>query len=102
MNTVFGLLKWLVKAALFFALFAFALNNQQEVVVHFVLGRQWQTPMVVVVLLSLAFGVVLGVLVMTPHWWRQRQQQKSASTPAVAADALPQPAAGAASIIDGH
>ena len=32
------LLKWVLKAAIFFTLFAFALNNQQDTTVHFFFG----------------------------------------------------------------
>ncbi|OYY53416.1 MAG: hypothetical protein B7Y54_03045 [Polaromonas sp. 35-63-240] len=35
-------LMWLLKAAIFFTLFAFALNNQQTVSVHFFFGTAWQ------------------------------------------------------------
>ena len=44
------LLVWLVRAFVFFTLFAFALNNQQVVGVHWFFGHQWQAPMVFVVL----------------------------------------------------
>ena len=36
---------WLLKAAIFFTLFAFALNNQQVVSVHFFFGTLWQAPL---------------------------------------------------------
>ena len=35
---------------IFFTLFAFALNNQQEVAVHWFFGLEWHAPMVIVVL----------------------------------------------------
>jgi lipopolysaccharide assembly protein A len=66
------LLKWFVKAAIFFTLFAFALNNQQEATVHFFFGTQWRTPLVLVVLIAFAAGLALGVLAMVPRWWRHR------------------------------
>jgi hypothetical protein len=37
-------LLWLLKAAIFFTLFAFALNNQQDATVHFFFGTQWRAP----------------------------------------------------------
>ena len=46
-------LLWLLKAAIFFTLFAFALNNQQTVTVHFFFGTFWQAPLVLVVLAKL-------------------------------------------------
>ena len=42
-------LVWLFRAFLFFTLFAFALNNSQEVVVHWFLGQSWRAPLVIVV-----------------------------------------------------
>ena len=64
---------WLLKAAIFFTLFAFALNNQQTVAVHFFFGTLWQAPLVLVVLVTFACGLSLGVLVMMPRWWKKRK-----------------------------
>jgi tetratricopeptide (TPR) repeat protein len=47
-------LLWLLKAAIFFTLFAFALNNQQDATVHFFFGTQWRAPLVLVVLTAFA------------------------------------------------
>ena len=65
-------LMWLLKAAIFFALFAFALNNQQDVTVHFFFGTLWRAPLVLVVLAAFAVGVVIGALGMVPRWWKHR------------------------------
>ena len=56
MKQLVWLLKWLLKAAIFFALFAFALNNQQDATVHFFFGTQWRTPLVLVVLAIARFA----------------------------------------------
>ena len=64
-------LMWLLKAAIFFTLFAFALNNQQTVAVHFFFGTLWQAPLVLVVLVTFACGLSLGILVMMPRWWKK-------------------------------
>ena len=66
-------LMWLLKAAIFFTLFAFALNNQQAVAVYFFFGTLWKAPLVLVVLAAFACGLALGVLVMTPRWWTKRK-----------------------------
>jgi uncharacterized integral membrane protein len=73
---------WLLRAFIFFALFAFALNNQQETVVHWFFGFEWQTRMVMVVLAAFAAGCAVGVLAMVPSWWRHRRvaQRQSAGT----------------------
>ena len=84
---------WLLKAAIFFTLFAFALNNQQDATVHFFFGTQWRAPLVLVVLTAFAAGVVVGVLGMVPRWWRHRMAARKAHA-AVAAP-LQAPAAAA-------
>ena len=78
MKRLLRLLQWLLKAAVFFTLFAFALNNQQDTRVHFFFGTYWQAPTVLVVLGAFALGVAVGVLGMVPRWWRQRQAARQA------------------------
>jgi lipopolysaccharide assembly protein A len=64
---------WGLRLFLFFVLFAFALNNAQDVVVHWFFGYQWRTPLVIVVLITFALGGAFGVLAMLPAWWKQRR-----------------------------
>jgi putative membrane protein len=78
MKNLARLLKWLLKAAIFFTLFAFALNNQQDAVVHFFFGTQWRAPMVLLVLSAFAAGLALGILGMVPRWWKHRVVAKKA------------------------
>ena len=78
MTLFFKLLQWVLKGAVFFTLFAFALNNQHEASVHFFFGTQWRSPMVLVVLAAFALGIVVGVLGMVPRWWRHRQLARKA------------------------
>ena len=66
---------WLLNAALFFVLFAFALNNQDSITLHLFFGRSWQAPLVLVLLIALAAGVALGVLVMLPAWLHARRMR---------------------------
>ncbi len=65
-------LTWLLKAAIFFTLFAFALNNQHAATVHFFFGTSWSGPLVLVVLAAFACGLVVGAAGMAPRWWRRR------------------------------
>ena len=69
-------LMWLLKAAIFFTLFAFALNNQQVVAVYFFFGTLWRAPLVLVVLAAFTCGLSLGVLVMMPRWWKKRRAHR--------------------------
>ena len=82
-------LLWLLKAAIFFTLFAFALNNQQDATVHFFFGTQWRAPLVLVVLTAFSAGLAVGVLGMVPRWWRHRTA--APPRPAAAAVAAPTP-----------
>lgn len=81
-------LLWLLKAAIFFTLFAFALNNQQDASVHFFFGTQWRAPMVLIVLCAFTLGLVVGALGMVPHWWRHRSAARRAQPPEAAAPAV--------------
>ena len=73
MNKLTRLLKWILKAAIFFALFAFALNNQQDATVHLLFGHRWRAPMMLIVLAAFTLGMGVGVLGMLPGWWSRRQ-----------------------------
>lgn len=98
MKNILWLLKWALKLAIFFTLFAFALNNQQTVTVHFFFGNQWHAPQVLVVLIAFAIGVAIGVLGMVPWRFKQRPQLQrteidpSASANPVASPTVVQPA----------
>jgi uncharacterized integral membrane protein len=67
------LIIWILKALVFFTLFAFALNNQHPASVKWFFGVEWQAPMVFVVLAAFAAGCALGVVAMVPDRWRARQ-----------------------------
>jgi putative membrane protein len=97
-------LLWLLKAAIFFTLFAFALNNQQDATVHFFFGTQWRAPLVLVVLTAFSAGLVVGVLGMVPRWWRHRAAARRAqgattagTVPAAPTSSAPAAATNAAS-----
>lgn len=67
---------WLLNAAIFFALFAFALNNQEAVTLHLFFGASWQAPLVLVLLMVLVLGVFMGVAVMLPLWLRAKKARR--------------------------
>ena len=85
MKQFLKLLQWTLNAAVFFTLFAFALNNQHEAKVYFFFGTQWRSPMVLIVLTAFALGLVGGVIGMVPRWWRQKQAAKSVQANTVTA-----------------
>jgi lipopolysaccharide assembly protein A len=70
---------WLLRALVFFGLFAFALNNQQIAHVNWFFGFESRAPMVFIVLAAFALGCALGVFSMVPAWWRHRRLVKQQS-----------------------
>ena len=91
MKQLVWLFKWLLKAAIFFTLFAFALNNRGDVTVQFFFGIGWTAPMVLVLLACFAAGLAIGVLSMVPRWWRQRSAAQRAKTLSTLVQAAPVP-----------
>ncbi|MGY4828333.1 LapA family protein [Sphaerotilaceae bacterium SBD11-9] len=89
------ILVWLGRAALFFLLLAFALNNQHEASLKWFFGQEWRTPMVFIVLSAFALGCVFGVLAMVPSWWQHRRaarrQQDDVPAPEAAEPRRPDP-----------
>ncbi len=75
-------LMWLLNAAIFFVLFAFALNNQDSVTLHLFFGASWQAPLVLVILAALVLGLFLGVAVMLPLWLRAKRARRLAASQA--------------------
>jgi uncharacterized integral membrane protein len=74
------LVKLILKATIFLALFAFALNNRSDATVHFFFGQRWNAPMVLIVLVAFCLGLALGILSMVPRWWGQRQVNRRSMT----------------------
>lgn len=74
---------WLLRAFLFFALFAFALNNQEPASVRWFFGIEWHAPMVLLLLIAFVAGCALGVVALLPSWWRYRReaQRQTAGPP---------------------
>ena len=67
---------WLIRAAVFFALFVFALNNRESSKISLFFGYEWQAPMVFIVLAVFALGVAFGIVAMVPSWWRHRRSAR--------------------------
>ena len=74
---------WLLRAFIFFTLFAFALNNQQTATVSWFFGQQWQAPMVIIVLAAFAAGCAVGVLAMLPGLRRRWRARGNVAPPVV-------------------
>lgn len=86
------ILVWLIRAALFFTLFAFALNNQHEAGIRWFFSHEWRAPMVIIVLAAFTLGCLVGGLAMAPSWWRHRRMARKHQVGAESADDLAGPA----------
>ena len=85
---------WLLRAAIFCTLFAFALNNQHESGIRWFFGYEWRAPMVFIVLAAFALGCAAGVFAMLPSWWRHRAgARRQVDVPVVDGDTRIPPAA---------
>jgi uncharacterized integral membrane protein len=87
-------LVWLFRAAVFFVLFAFALNNREEASIHWFFGQIWRAPMVLIVLAAFGLGCAFGIFAMVPSWWRHRRlsrnhMRRASDQAAVATPAAP-------------
>src|SRR6195952_5022222 len=83
------ILVWLVRAAVFFTLFAFALNNLDEATVKWFFGYVWHAPMVFIVLAAFGLGCAFGIFAMVPSWWRHRRLSRTQMRRASDQDAVP-------------
>lgn len=67
-------LNWVLRAVLFVALLGFAVKNDQPVTLRYFFGYEWQSSLVIVVLVFFAAGAVVGVLAMLGNVLQQRRE----------------------------
>ncbi|HEU0189250.1 MAG TPA: LapA family protein [Gallionella sp.] len=67
-------LSWLLRVFLFFALLGFAVKNDQPITLRYFFGYEWQSSLVVVLLLFFSVGTMIGVLAMLANVLRQRRE----------------------------
>ncbi|RFC37282.1 MAG: putative integral membrane protein [Candidatus Nitrotoga sp. SPKER] len=65
---------WLLRAVLFLVLLGFAMKNDQPVVLHYFFGYEWQSSLILILLLFFAVGVSVGVLAVLGNIFRQRRE----------------------------
>jgi putative membrane protein len=63
-----------LKASLFVVILSFALVNTDPVTVRYYLGMRWEAPLVAVLLLALAIGVLLGLLAALTQFVKLRRR----------------------------
>ena len=65
---------WLLRALLFIALLGLAVKNDQPVTLRYLFGYEWQSSLVVFLLLFFFVGAIVGVLAMLTSSLRQRRE----------------------------
>lgn len=63
-----------LKASLFVVILSFALVNTDPVTVRYYLGMRWEAPLVAVLLIALAIGVLLGLLAALTQFVKLRRR----------------------------
>ncbi|MHB0991087.1 MAG: LapA family protein [Burkholderiales bacterium] len=78
-----------LKIVLFLFLLSFAVKNSDVVVLRYYLGYQWQTPLVLVLLIFFALGTATGVMACLGYLFRQRRELQRLRLALAAASAIP-------------
>ena len=65
---------WALRIVLFIVLLGFAVKNDQPITLRYFFGYEWQSSLVVVLLLFFAAGTVVGVLAMFSNVLQQRRE----------------------------
>ncbi len=65
---------WVLRAALFIVLLGFAVKNDQPVTLRYFFGYEWQSSLVVLLLIFFAVGAMVGVLAMFVDALQQRRE----------------------------
>ena len=98
MRTLFRLIKATLGVTAFLMLLGFAVKNTDGVTVRYFLGLEWQAPLVFVLLMFFAMGMVLGVMASLGVIVGQKRQilglkrELRGRTRAAVTPALPDPA----------
>jgi len=67
-------ISWLFQMFVFIVLLGFSLKNNQPVTLHYFFGYEWQSTLVIALLLFFAVGAGLGILATLGIWFRQRRE----------------------------
>jgi len=67
-------LNWILRAALFIVLLGFAVKNDQPVTLRYFFGYEWQSSLVILLLIFFAAGTAVGVISMLANVLRQRRE----------------------------
>jgi putative membrane protein len=67
-------LNWILRAVLFIVLLGFAVKNDQQITLRYFFGYEWQSSLVIVLLIFFAAGTAVGVLAMFANVLQQRRE----------------------------
>lgn len=67
-------LNWVLRIVLFAALLGFAVKNDQPVTLRYFFGYEWQSSLVIIVLIFFTAGAVIGVLAMLANVLQHRRE----------------------------
>ena len=65
---------WILKFTLFVLVLTFAIRNTEMVTVRYFLGWEWQSPLIVVLLIVFCAGIALGLAAGLGPMFRQRRE----------------------------
>ena len=68
------IINWIFRVVLFVALLGLAMKNDQPVTLSYFFGLEWQSYLVIVLLIFFSAGVVVGVLAMLTKVLRLRRE----------------------------
>ena len=67
-------LNWILRVVLFIALLGFAVKNDQPITLRYFFGYEWQSSLVIVLLVFFAAGTAIGVLAIFTNVLQQRRE----------------------------
>jgi lipopolysaccharide assembly protein A len=67
-------LNWILRVVLFIALLGFAVKNDQPITLRYFFGYEWQSSLVIVLLIFFAIGAAVGVFAMFANVLQQRRE----------------------------
>ena len=65
---------WFLRIVLFLVLLGFTVKNAETVTLRYYFGYEWQAPLILIILLSFALGLAIGVMSCLGKIFRQKRE----------------------------
>jgi uncharacterized integral membrane protein len=65
---------WFLRIVLFLVLLGFTVKNAETVTLRYYFGYEWQAPLILIILLSFALGLAIGVMSCLGKILRQKRE----------------------------